>query len=179
MFRVGIDTGGTFTDCVVVESKLGILKRYKSPSTPPDYSLGVMNVLHLAADDHNLTLQSFLKEVELIFHGTTIATNLILSKEGKDVGLITTKGFRDIIELWWKEERRYDMQWPPSNPPCPRRLRFEVDERIDFSGKIIKELSENDVEKAIEFYKKQDVQSIALSLILIGCVSSIWMQDSD
>ncbi|TFG13909.1 MAG: hydantoinase/oxoprolinase family protein [Promethearchaeota archaeon] len=165
MFRIGVDTGGTFTDCVVINSESGSLKRYKTPSTPQDYSKGVLNVFSLAAKDHNLELRAFLKNTELIIHGTTIATNLILSKEGKNVGLIATKGFRDIIEQWWKEERRYDMKWPPPIPPCPRRLRREVDERVDFTGKVLKELNEGDVNQALEFFKNSNIDSIAISLI--------------
>ncbi len=165
MFRIGVDTGGTFTDCVVINSQISGLKRYKAHSTPEDYSKGVLNVLQLASEDHNLSLQQFLKETELIIHGTTIATNLILSKQGKDVGLIATKGFRDIIEQWYKEERRYDMKWPPPNPPCPRRFRLEVNERIDFSGKVLNQLNEEDVLKAIDFFKTQNINSIAVSLI--------------
>ena len=165
MFRIGIDIGGTFTDCVVFNTNEQTLKRYKTPSIPRNYSKGVIKALKLASEDHNLTLQQFLKQTEIIMHGTTIATNLILSRDGKDVGLITTKGFRDIIEQWWKEERRYDMLYPPPTPPCPRRYRLEVDERIDFSGKIIKIINEDDVERAIKFFKQYDLNSIAVSLI--------------
>ena len=166
MFDIGIDTGGTFTDCVVIsKKKILTIKRYKIPSTPEDYSKGVLNVLRLAANDCNLDLTEFLKKTDLIIHGTTVATNLILSREGKNVGLITTRGFRDIIEQWFKEERRYDMRWPPPKPPCPRRFRLEVDERIDFSGKVLKDLNEEDVEEAINFFKTQNLTSIAISLI--------------
>ena len=165
MFSIGIDTGGTFTDCVVFNSNKRTLKRYKTTSTPGDYSEGVMNALKLATEDHNLTLHDFLKETEIIIHGTTIATNLILSRGGDDVGLIATKGFRDIIEQWWKEERRYDMRFSPPVPPCPRRFRLEVDERIDFTGKMLKELNEKDVTHAIDFFKRQNLKSIAISLV--------------
>jgi N-methylhydantoinase A len=165
MFRIGIDTGGTFTDCVVVNTQIGSIGRFKTPSTPDDYSKGVLDVLRLAADDFNLELNEFLRATDLIIHGTTVATNLILSKQGKDVGLITTKGFRDIIEQWWKEERRYDMLWQPPTPPCPRRFRREVKERIDFSGKIISPLNEVDVNSTINFFKKHQITSLAVSLI--------------
>lgn len=165
MYRIGVDTGGTFTDCAVINIQSGHLKRYKMPSTPKNYAEGVMNTLQLAARDNEITLNALLKNTELIIHGTTIATNLIISKEGKDVGLITTKGFRDVIEQWYKEERRYDMHYPPPKPPSPRWLRLEVDERIDFSGKVLKEVNEEDVKKAINFFKKYKIKSIALSLI--------------
>ena len=164
MYRIGIDTGGTFTDCVIIESKSGSIKRYKTPSTPQDYSDGVINVLKIAAIDLEISLNELLNKTEIIIHGTTITTNLILSREGKDVGLITTKGFRDVIEQWWKEEKRYDMLYPPPNPPCPRWLRREIDERIDFSGEILKEINKNKVEEATQFYKQNDINSIAVSL---------------
>jgi len=165
LFRIGVDTGGTFTDCAVITQEKGELKRYKAPSTPKDYSEGVMDVLAIASQDFKMTIKEFLENTEFIIHGTTIATNLILSRGGKDVGLITTKGFRDIIEQWYKEERRYDMRYPPPSPPCPRWLRIEVEERIDFAGKILKELNEKDVLKAIDFFKKHSINSIAVSLI--------------
>lgn len=165
MYRIGIDIGGTFTDCIVINDENGDLRRFKTPSTPSDYCLGVSDVLRAATEDFDMELENFLLEVDQIIHGTTIATNVILSKEGKDAGLIATKGFRDIIEQWWKEERRYDMKYPPPKPPCPRWLRKEVEERIDFSGNILKSLNERDVIDAAEFYKKNNIESIAVSLI--------------
>jgi len=165
MYRIGIDIGGTFTDCIVIDDNTGDLRRFKKPSTPPNYYTGVLEVLQLAAKDFDLDINNFLKDVEQIIHGTTIATNIILSKEGKDVGLIATKGFRDIIEQWWKEERRYDMKYPPPQPPCPRWLRREVTERIDFSGKVLKELNEQTVIEACNFYQNHNIESIAVSLI--------------
>ncbi|TFG09125.1 MAG: hydantoinase/oxoprolinase family protein [Promethearchaeota archaeon] len=165
MYRIAIDAGGTFTDCVVVDNQNGFIKRYKAPSTPDDYSRGVLDSLQLAADDLNLKIEDFLRMTDLLIHGTTVATNLILSKQGNDVGLIATKGFRDVIEQWWKEERRYDMRWPPPEPPCPRKLRCEVEERIDFSGKVLTPLNEEDVFTTIDFFKKNNIMSIAVSLL--------------
>ncbi|MBD3256266.1 MAG: hydantoinase/oxoprolinase family protein [Candidatus Lokiarchaeota archaeon] len=165
MFKIGCDTGGTFTDCVVFNYTNGKLKRFKAPSTPNDFSQGVFDVLNLAAKSYNLSLKEFLSKAELIIHGTTIATNLILSKQGESVGLITTKGFRDIIEQWWKEERRYDTRWPPPEPPCPRRLRREVEERIDFSGKELKSLNIEDLKDAIDYFRKNQIKTIAVSFL--------------
>ena len=98
MYRIGIDVGGTFTDFVV--AKEGQEPRYfKSSSTPVDPSEGVLNGLNDVAMSFELPLQELLSATELIIHGTTVATNTLLERKGAKVGLVTTKGFRDVLEV--------------------------------------------------------------------------------
>ena len=90
MFRVCVDTGGTFTDCVVSDEQ-GNLTEFKAPTTPADFSIGVMNVLEEAATSYGRTPQQFISEIESIVHGTTVATNAFLTRTGAKTALITTK----------------------------------------------------------------------------------------
>ena len=98
MFKVCVDTGGTFTDCVVLDDE-GRKKEFKSPSTPEDFSIGVINAISEAASALSLSLEQFLDQTELIMHGTTAATNALVTKNVAHTALIGTKGFRDIIEI--------------------------------------------------------------------------------
>lgn len=98
MSRVCIDIGGTFTDCVVLDDD-GNLSEFKAPSTPTDFSQGVMNALEEAAAAYAKTVAQFVGDIELIVHGTTIATNALVTRNVARTAMITTKGFRDIIEM--------------------------------------------------------------------------------
>ena len=90
MFRVCVDTGGTFTDCVVLDDD-GNLSEFKSPSTPGDFSEGVINALEEAASAYSLSAGQFIKQTELIVHGTTVATNALVTKNVARTAMITTK----------------------------------------------------------------------------------------
>src|SRR5215472_1191247 len=98
MFRIGIDVGGTFTDLAAVDMH-GRLSVAKSPSTPADPSLGVMEGLDRLAAALGLERASLLARTQLIVHGTTVATNALLEHKGAKVGLLTTEGHRDIVEM--------------------------------------------------------------------------------
>ncbi|MET8800947.1 hydantoinase/oxoprolinase N-terminal domain-containing protein [Nocardia sp. NPDC004568] len=96
--RVGIDIGGTFTDLFVVEGA-GAGRIYKAPTTPHDPSEGLMNGLTKAADAVGESLEEFLGGVSTIVHGTTIATNAVLTRQGAKTGFVTTRGFRDLLNM--------------------------------------------------------------------------------
>ncbi|MCG2770081.1 MAG: hydantoinase/oxoprolinase family protein, partial [Anaerolineae bacterium] len=96
-YRVGVDIGGTFTDGVIITSA-GEMHVVKAPSTPADSSIGMFDCLRKAADVVDLELGAFLDQVELLVHGTTVATNTMLQYNGAKTGLITTEGFRDALE---------------------------------------------------------------------------------
>ncbi|HKK28880.1 MAG TPA: hydantoinase/oxoprolinase N-terminal domain-containing protein, partial [Alphaproteobacteria bacterium] len=98
MFRIGIDVGGTFTDLVAVDD-LGGVTFAKAPSTPADQSVGVMDGLERLARSVGLTLSDLLGQTERIVHGTTVATNALLERKGATVGLLTTEGHRDVLEM--------------------------------------------------------------------------------
>ena len=98
MYRVGVDVGGTYTDLVAIDDA-GRVTLSKEPSTPRDQSIGVMNGLGQVAKLLGLTLEELLQQTERIVHGTTAATNALLERKGAKVGLLTTAGHRDVLEM--------------------------------------------------------------------------------
>ena len=96
--RICIDVGGTFTDCLVMD-ETGLLQKFKSSTTPSDPSIGLMNALKKAAKHYKSDIREFLSQIEVLVHGTTLATNILITERGAKVGMITTKGFRDSIEM--------------------------------------------------------------------------------
>ena len=130
--RVGIDVGGTFTDCLVAKEGKGVAI-FKSSSTPPDFERGVTDVLTLAAENNGLGLEAFLSEVESIVHGTTVATNALVEGKVGRVGLICNEGHPDILTLR-EAPRKETFEWRLDYPEpfVPRNLTREVQGRIDF-----------------------------------------------
>ncbi len=168
MYKVGVDVGGTFTDCVVLDSE-GDIHEFKAPSTPDDFSRGVIDAIQEAAIAYGLTMQQFVGEVEVIFHGSTVATNALLTRKLAKTALITTKGFRDVLEIRCslKAETKsiYDFFIPPYEPIVPRYLRFGVEEITRRSGEITKSVDEAEVKSAIEKMKKEGVEAVAICFI--------------
>lgn len=169
MYRITIDVGGTFTDCLVLDEDRGELRQFKSPTTPDDPSIGFLNALTKAATGYGHALDGFLKQVELIIHGTTLATNTLINRNGAKTGMITTEGFRDIIEIrrGYKNVRTsmYNVFVPPYEPLVPRYLRREAKERILFSGDVHTALSDEDVDRAAQALKDEDVESVAIGFL--------------
>ena len=136
MYRIGIDVGGTFTDLVAVDDS-GRVALAKAASTPGDPSLGVMEGRGLLAAELHQDLASLLDATESIVHGTTVATNALLERKGAKVGLLTTEGHRDIIEMReGLKDDRYNLRMPPPIPLVPRALRFGVRECMRFDGTV-------------------------------------------
>lgn len=163
-YRVGIDIGGTFTDFALLKGVEVIL--HKNLSTPEDRSLGVMHGLQKLAEKENLTLSDFLGQCDAIVHGTTIADNTLIEMNGAITGLITTEGFRDEVEYRRGfKESIWDVQLAPPQPITPRRRRLTVPERILFDGSVYKALDENAVRECCRRLQKQNVESVAISLI--------------
>jgi len=160
-FRVGVDIGGTFTDIGFLASTDERFTR-KVPSTVDDYSRaiteGVADVLH----EQRATGAGV---VELL-HGTTVASNAILELEGARTGQITTKGFRDVLEIrTLRMPRLYDLGWTKPPPLVERHLRVEVDERINSKGEVERCLDEADVERAVRQLLAAEVEAIAVCLL--------------
>ena len=156
-YRVGIDIGGTFTDLVVIDEQ-GRVNVDKVPSTPPNFAQGVIDGL----DKISLPIE----ELEFFSHGTTAATNAILEKKGARTGLITTAGFRDVLEIRRADRGSlYDYWWRPPPPLVPRHLRREVRERISFDGSVYEPLHEEDVLDAVSFLRGHDVEAIAICFL--------------
>jgi N-methylhydantoinase A len=141
-YRIGIDVGGTFTDFILARSPDGILLS-KEPTSLPDQSEGVMRGLARLAEAVGLDLRTFLGRTDLVVHGTTTADNTLIEMNGALTGLVTSEGHRDEIEIrrGYKEEI-WDPAHPPPVPIAPRRRRFGVPERLDFSGSVVRPLDE-------------------------------------
>ena len=136
MLRVGVDVGGTFTDLVGVDDA-GRVSLAKSTSTPADPSIGVMDGLGLLAAELGTDLAGLLADTGLIVHGTTVATNALLERKGATVGMLTTAGHRDVIEMReGLKDDRYNLRMPPPVPLVPRARRLDVTERLRFDGSV-------------------------------------------
>ena len=166
--RVCIDVGGTFTDCLVMD-ETGLLQKFKASTTLSDPSTGLMNALKKAARHYGADLRDFLGQIEVLVHGTTLATNILLTGRGTRAGMITTKGFRDSIEM-----RRgikpidvslYNLFIPPNRPLIPRSRRIGVEERTLFDGRIMTPLNEQEVRNAVKKLQAQGVKSIAVCFL--------------
>lgn len=162
MYRIGIDIGGTFTDFAAVD-KAGKVTFAKYPSTPADPSIGLTEGLKVLADELSLTRDQLLERTDLILHGTTVATNALLEGKGALVGMLTTKGFRDVIEQReGLKPDRYNVQMPAQPSLVPRHLRLPVSERRAYNGDVIEPLDESSVHAAIEVFRAEGVEAVAV-----------------
>jgi len=156
-WRVGVDTGGTFTDVVAV-SATGEIRTAKVSSTPPDFDLGIV------AGIDELGIEP--SHVSAIYHGTTVTTNAAITKSGARTALVTTKGFRDVLELRrGHREDLYDIMWDPPEPLVARADRFEVDERINYRGDVLKELDEDEVISIAEALVARGIEAVAITFL--------------
>ena len=165
MYKIGIDVGGTFTDFVVAGQ--GETPRYfKTPSTPADPSQTVMSGLQMAAGAYEQPLNQFLEDTELVIHGTTVATNTLVERKGAKVGLITTEGFRDLLEMReGLKEDRYNLRMTPIEPLVPRYLRLGVPERVRSSGAVETPLDEGALDRALDNLVDEGVEALAVCFL--------------
>ncbi len=164
-YIIGIDVGGTFTDFVVSGSARKFFHG-KVPSTPRDESEGVLAAVGEIAQKEQKRIESLLRETDLIILGTTVVTNAMLELKGANTGMITTKGFRDVIELRCNyKESLFDLKLPPPYPIVPRRKRAGVAERVDYTGKVIVPLDEEEARQAVRRFKDYGVESIAVCFL--------------
>ncbi|HEV8458346.1 MAG TPA: hydantoinase/oxoprolinase family protein [Methylomirabilota bacterium] len=162
MFRIGIDVGGTFTDLVAVDQS-GRVTLAKSTSTPKDPSIGVMDGLGLLAAELGLDLAGLLGQTDLVVHGTTVATNALLERKGATVGMLTTEGHRDIIEMReGLKDDRYNLRMPPPRPLVPRARRLDVRERMRFDGRVEVPLGRRSLDAAIRRLRGAGVNAVAV-----------------
>jgi len=160
-YRVGVDIGGTFTDIVFL-GEHGERLTKKVSSTVDNYATAIVNGLTALIREHNLEAA----EIVELLHGTTVASNAILELKGARTGLITTKGFRDVLEIrTLRMPRLYDLAWTKPPPLVERHLRVEVDERINAKGAVERPLTEADAARAIEKLLDEGVEAIAVCLI--------------
>ena len=164
-YIIGIDVGGTFTDFVVLDLSQKLFHG-KVPSTPGDESEGVLSALRSISDREQKDIAALLRETDLIILGTTVATNTMLEFKGSNTGVITTKGFRDVIELRNNyKESLFDLKLSPPYPIVPRRRRLGVTERIDYSGKVMVPLDEDELRQAVGNLRLAGVESIAVCFL--------------
>jgi N-methylhydantoinase A len=164
-FYVGIDVGGTFTDCVLVDTS-GHGTVEKTFTTPRDPSEGVLNGLEKLALKIGLPLRDFLQRVRRIVHGTTITTNAVLTGTGAKTGFITTKGFRDILLMRRGiRENQFNSKCNPPPPLVARNRTLTVAERIDCEGREIAELDCEGASEAIRQLRKAGVEAVAVSFL--------------
>ncbi len=154
---VGIDVGGTFTDLYCVDSGSGAERIVKVPSTPDDPSRALLDSLRAAGINPS--------ELEALLHGTTIATNAVIERKGARCALITTRGFRDVLELGRRDRPlMYGMQGV-QDPLIPRDRRWEIGERIDYRGRVLVSLDEGEVRELAQVLKAQDIEAVVISLM--------------
>ena len=172
MYRIGIDVGGTFTDLVAVDDGGGVTLA-KASSTPADQSIGVMDGLDRLAETLGVDRARMLRETERIVHGTTVATNALLEMKGAKVGLLTTEGHRDIIEMReGLKDDRYDLRQPPPVQLVPRNRRLGVRERIRPDGRVETPLDRASLDVAISTLKRDGVEAVAI------CYLHSWRDDT-
>lgn len=160
-FRVGVDIGGTFTDIVFLDAD-GNIHTKKISSSVEDYAQAIADGLDQVFRETGLQASA----VEELRHGTTVASNAILEGKGALTGLITTKGFRDILEIRnLRMPRLYDLAWEKPVPLVERHLRVVVDERVNAQGGIDKPLDPKDAERAVDELLARKVEAIAVCLI--------------
>lgn len=160
---VGVDVGGTFTDFSARNLRTGKVLIHKRPSTPDDPSRAVLHGLRELTDKYDIDAGS----IERFAHGTTVATNALLQRKGAKVALVTTKGFRDLIEIGRQVRPHiYDLQLDAPQPLASRALRFELDERIGPTGEVVRELSNVSINALIaELRKRSDIEGVAVCLL--------------
>jgi N-methylhydantoinase A len=160
-YRVGIDIGGTCSDLVIMDEdgRVSTLK----VSSAPDEVIGA-----LVEGLQDLQRQAGLAPADAIavVHGTTAATNAILEYRGARTGLITTKGFRDILEIRrLRVGRLYDLAWDKPKPLVPRRLRREVPERLDVNGEVVEALDRAEAERVVDALLAEQPEAVAVVLV--------------
>ena len=173
-FIIGVDTGGTFTD-IVVMTESGEIWNAKASTTPDDFSRGVMDALEEAAKTVGVELRALLSRTTLFKHGSTVATNALITRSGVKVGFITTRGFEDTTEIMRaigrvdglsEEEIRHVTWVTKPEPLVPRELVMGVRERIDYRGEEVIPLNREDVMNAIRrLMEEEKVEAIAVSLL--------------
>jgi len=171
-FRIGIDIGGTFTDFVVFDPTTGNIDTFKLPSTPQDPSEAVLEgISKLYNQEIEATNQAINPSANYgipklsIIHGSTVATNALLERKGCTTALITTQGFRDVIQIGRQNRPElYDFFTAPVKPLVPSELRFELDERIDSQGEILTELNKNALSRLVHNLQTDfpDLHSVAV-----------------
>jgi len=160
--RIGVDTGGTFTDVVLYDRETGEVHVTKTPSTPPDFDEGVLDGIEKILEETGVDPA----DVEFLSHGTTVGTNAVLEEEIPDLGLITNEGLRDVLEIGDQTRPElYNLQTEKPPSLIPRRNRKEVPGRLNASGDVVDELDEEAVRAAARELDDAGVESVVASML--------------
>src|SRR3990172_2600317 len=173
-FVIGTDTGGTFTDITVLTDQ-GEIFMDKAPTTPHDFSIGVMNAVDKVSEGMGLTREELLRRSVMVKHGSTVATNALITREGSKVGLITTRGFEDTTLIMRaigrvaglsEEEIKHQATAVKPEPMVARELIKGVTERVDSQGKVVIPVNEDEIREALRsLVEEHRVQGIAVNLL--------------
>ncbi|HEV7268967.1 MAG TPA: hydantoinase/oxoprolinase family protein [Falsiroseomonas sp.] len=160
--RIGVDVGGTFTDFVLVDEAAGRVLTGKRLTTPEDPGRAILDGIARLLDEAS----SSIDEVRQVVHGTTLVTNTVIERKGARIGLVTTRGFRDNLEMG-REMRYdlYDLALEKPEPLVPRPRRHAVTERLDAQGRVLKPLDEGEVRDAARALKAHGVEAVAVCLL--------------
>jgi N-methylhydantoinase A len=169
-YRIGVDVGGTFTDFLLYGGssggESGGPRPTKTPSTPADPSEGFMAGLAELAEGERKSLGAFIREVDLIVHGTTVTTNAILTGNVARAGLLTTRGFRDALAMRRGiREEQYDNRYTAPPPLVPRWLRLGVTERVSLDGRVLTPLDIAEAREALERLRAAGVEAVAICFL--------------
>ena len=163
-YRLGVDVGGTFTDLILVDEKSGSIHTAKVPSTPADSSIGVMNGVAKVCDNAGVDP----REISQVMHGTTVATNTVLTGTGAKVGLVTTKGYRQVLQI----ARSYVpgglggwVIYNKSEPLAPLSCTIEADERMGADGSVVRKLNKTALTRELKKLKKENIEALTISLV--------------
>ncbi|MBV6826497.1 hydantoinase/oxoprolinase family protein [Pseudomonas sp. PD9R] len=163
--RIGVDSGGTFTDICMFDETNDEIFVWKVSSTPQDPSLGIANAVEQGLREVS-RISGTAADVHYFGHGTTVATNALIVGRGAETGLITTAGFRDVLELRrQKRDALYDLQTEKPKPIASRDRRLEVAERVLFDGTVFQELDEAGVRRAARKLRDDGIRSIAICFL--------------
>ncbi|WP_258127466.1 hydantoinase/oxoprolinase family protein [Achromobacter anxifer] len=158
-FRVGFDVGGTFTDFTLLAEHTGELHYFKVPSTPHDPSEAIQSGLAHLIREHEITGP----ELAHVGHGTTVATNMVIERRGSRCALVTTRGFRDVLEIGRQTRPHlYDYNVTKPQPLAPREWRFEITERIGADGTVLQALNEDEVVAVARELAAAGIESVAI-----------------
>ncbi len=163
--RLGLDVGGTFTD-LVLDDGTGTVRARKVPTTHDDLMRGLLDGLAALAADEGITADTLLARIDLIVHGTTVATNAVLTETGARTGLLTTAGFRDILAMRrGLREAFYDNKYVAPAPLVPRYLRRTVTERVTVTGDVLTPIEPADVRAACAVFAAEGVEAVAIAFM--------------
>src|SRR5438309_9702854 len=156
--RMATDIGGTFTDLVALDEESGKITLAKASSTPPEFHRGIADTIRKSGLDP--------RAVAFFVHGTTVVINALTERNGAPTALVTTRGFRDVLEITRANRPdMYNLRFQKRAAFVPRHLRFEVDERVGYKGVVIKAIDDGSVRAVADEIKSLDVSAVAVCFL--------------